>query len=202
MGGQDAPAGIARGDMIGAFENLVPARRLFSRISAARLSAKPLAGYHSQSTARMEGGSANEATFTHHGHRGRVIVSVATTSEPAVLGAISGAIGLANCTATVAFAGRGYLQLLGWVQLVRYSDNAFHFMGASSKWTRLILSGSTSTLRRRTAGMASHPRSSMRPHEKRDFAWIGWLQPLAGDGTPQAVNAARWALCALYCFWP
>ena len=67
-----------------------------------------------------------ELSFTHHGHRGRVIVSVATTSEPAVLGARDGAIGLANCTATVAFAGRGYLQLLGWVQLVRSSDNAFH----------------------------------------------------------------------------
>jgi hypothetical protein len=66
-----------------------------------------------------------ELSFTHHGHRGRVIVSVATTSEPAILGARDGAIGLANCTATVAFAGRGYLQLLGWVQLVRSSDNVF-----------------------------------------------------------------------------
>jgi len=65
-------------------------------------------------------------SFTHHGHHGRVIVSVATTSEPAVLGARDGAIGLANCTATIEFAGRGYLQLLGWVQLVRSSDNAFH----------------------------------------------------------------------------
>jgi hypothetical protein len=67
-----------------------------------------------------------ELSFTHHGHRGRVIVSVATTSDPAVLGQREGAIGLANCTATVAFAGRGYRQLLGWVQLVRSSDNAFH----------------------------------------------------------------------------
>ena len=67
-----------------------------------------------------------EISFTHHGHHGRVIVSVATTSEPAVLGARDGAIGLANCTATIEFAGRGYLQLLGWVQLVRSSDNAFH----------------------------------------------------------------------------
>jgi hypothetical protein len=67
-----------------------------------------------------------ELSFTHHGHRGRVIVSVATTSDPAVLGQREGAIGLANCTATVEFAGRGYLQLLGWIQLVRSSDNAFH----------------------------------------------------------------------------
>jgi hypothetical protein len=62
-------------------------------------------------------------SFTHQGHVGRVTVSVATTSVPAVLGAREGAIDLANCTATIKFAGRGYLQLLGWVQLVRSSDN-------------------------------------------------------------------------------
>ena len=66
-----------------------------------------------------------ELSFTHRGHRGRVVVSVATTLEPAVYGAREGAIGLANCTAAIDFAGRGYLQLFGWVQLVRSSDNAF-----------------------------------------------------------------------------
>ncbi len=66
-----------------------------------------------------------EISFTHQGHRGRVIVSVATTLEPAALGAREGALGLATCTATIEFAGQGYLQLLGWVQLVRSSDNAF-----------------------------------------------------------------------------
>lgn len=50
---------------------------------------------------------------------------MATTPEPALLGASGGAIGLANCVATIEYAGRGYLQLLGWVQLVRSSDNAF-----------------------------------------------------------------------------
>ena len=74
----------------------------------------------------MEGGSANGAVLHASRSSRRVIVSVATTSEPAVLGARDGAIGLAHCTATVAFAGRGYLQLLGRVQLVRSSDNAFH----------------------------------------------------------------------------
>jgi hypothetical protein len=67
-----------------------------------------------------------ELPFTQQGHRGRVVVSVATTLVPAALGAREGAIDLANCTATIEFAGRGYLQLLGWVQLVRSSDNAFH----------------------------------------------------------------------------
>jgi hypothetical protein len=67
-----------------------------------------------------------EIAFTYQGHRGHVFVSVATTTVPSVLGARDGAIGLANCTATIEFAGRGYLQLLGWIQLVRSDDNAFH----------------------------------------------------------------------------
>ncbi len=63
--------------------------------------------------------------FTHKGHKGRVIVSVAATTAPAVMGARDGSIGLANCTATIEYSGRGYQQLLGWVQLVRSTDNAF-----------------------------------------------------------------------------
>ena len=63
--------------------------------------------------------------FTHQGYKGQVIVSVATTTAPEELGARDGSIGLANCTATIEFAGRGYLQYLGWVQLVRSTDNTF-----------------------------------------------------------------------------
>lgn len=66
-----------------------------------------------------------ELPFTHLGHEGRVLVSVATTVVPTALGARDGAIDLANCTATVEYAGRGYLQLLGWIQLVRSRDNSF-----------------------------------------------------------------------------
>jgi len=66
-----------------------------------------------------------DITFSHQGHKGRVAVSVEKTLVPATLGARDGAVGLANCTATIEFAGLGYLQLLGWVQLVRSSDNAF-----------------------------------------------------------------------------
>jgi hypothetical protein len=66
-----------------------------------------------------------EIPFSHQGHNGRVVVSVEKTIEPARLGARDGAIGLASCTATIEFAGRGYLQLLGWVQLVRSTDNSF-----------------------------------------------------------------------------
>ena len=63
--------------------------------------------------------------FTYQGHAGRVSVSVTTTQEPEILGSRGGSRGLANCTATVEFAGRGYWQLFGWVQLVRSDDNAF-----------------------------------------------------------------------------
>lgn len=67
-----------------------------------------------------------EMSFSHQGYKGRVIVSMATTLAPAALGARKGALGLANCTATIEFAGQGYLRLFGWVQLVRSTDNAFH----------------------------------------------------------------------------
>ncbi len=67
-----------------------------------------------------------ELSFTLYGQRGRVIVSVAPTLAPEILGARKGALDLANCTATIEFSGRGYLQLFGWVQLVNSTDNAFH----------------------------------------------------------------------------
>lgn len=67
-----------------------------------------------------------EIPFTHQGQHGRVVVSVQTTRDPAAVGARAGALGLANCTATIEFSAEGYLALFGWVQLVRSTDNAFH----------------------------------------------------------------------------
>ena len=67
-----------------------------------------------------------EILFIHQDLNGRVIVSVEKTVEPADLGARDGAVDLANCTATIEYAGRGYQQLFGWVQLVRSTDNTFH----------------------------------------------------------------------------
>ena len=64
-----------------------------------------------------------EIKFNHAGYNGRVLVSVEKTLKPSILGAPESAIDLANCTATVEFDGRGYLQLFGWVQLVRSTDN-------------------------------------------------------------------------------
>ena len=66
-----------------------------------------------------------EISFRYQEHDGRVAVSVERTLVPASLGARDGAINLANCKATIEYAGQGYKQLLGWVQLVRSTDNAF-----------------------------------------------------------------------------
>lgn len=67
-----------------------------------------------------------EIPFTHQGQTGRIVVSVQATRDPTAVGAREGALGLANCTATIEFSAEGYLALLGWVQLVRSTDNAFH----------------------------------------------------------------------------
>jgi hypothetical protein len=67
-----------------------------------------------------------EIPFTHQGYQGRVIVTLETTLAPSVLGAPESALGLANCKATIEFTARGYLGLLGWVQLVCSTDNSFH----------------------------------------------------------------------------
>jgi hypothetical protein len=67
-----------------------------------------------------------EIPFIHHDRPGRVIVILETTLEPASLGVWDGALGLANCKATIEFSAGGYLGLLGWVQLVRSTDNIFH----------------------------------------------------------------------------
>ena len=66
-----------------------------------------------------------EIPFSYHGHKGRVVVSVEQTIAPPSLGARDGALGLANCTGTIEYAGRGYQQLFGWVQLVCSTDNVF-----------------------------------------------------------------------------
>ena len=66
-----------------------------------------------------------EIPFRYLDHEGRLIVSVETTLEPSMLGARDGAMNLANCRATIDFSGKGYLQLFGWVQLVRSTDNVF-----------------------------------------------------------------------------
>ena len=67
-----------------------------------------------------------EIPFTHRGHTGRVIVTVEQTLSPEILGLGQSARGFANCKAMIEFSAHGYLALLGWVQLVRSTDNTFH----------------------------------------------------------------------------
>ena len=114
-----------------------------------------------------------EIPFTHQGHQGRVIVTLETTREPAILGVWDGALGLANCKAAIEFSAGGYLGLLDGFNLC--APPTILFMGASSKWILLILSGFTNALRCRTAGMASRRRSSTRHHGKNGFNLIGSL---------------------------
>lgn len=67
-----------------------------------------------------------EILFSHQGYQGRVLVTVERTLSPATLGVGENALGLAHCKATIDFPAGGYLGLLGWVQLVRSTDNASH----------------------------------------------------------------------------
>ena len=52
-------------------------------------------------------------------------MTVEQTLSPATLGVGENALGFAHCKATIDFPAGGYLGLLGWVQLVRSTDNAF-----------------------------------------------------------------------------
>jgi hypothetical protein len=54
---------------------------------------------------------------------GRVVVFVQRTTRAEIIGADEGALGLANCKASIEYSANGYLSLLGWVQLVRSTDN-------------------------------------------------------------------------------
>jgi hypothetical protein len=57
------------------------------------------------------------------GRDGSVEITVDVTTDPAAWGASPGAAGLPHCQATVDYPGKGYDALLGWVQLVRSTDN-------------------------------------------------------------------------------
>src|SRR6266487_102415 len=55
---------------------------------------------------------------------GSIDITVDTSREPRDLGAPPDAVGLAHCQATITYTGKGYTSLLGWIQLVRSTDNA------------------------------------------------------------------------------
>jgi hypothetical protein len=62
--------------------------------------------------------------FVWQENRGTVDVECRINDDPDGLGCFEGADGLPACTATVTFPHLGYRSMLGWVQLVRSTDNA------------------------------------------------------------------------------
>jgi hypothetical protein len=62
--------------------------------------------------------------FSLRGVPGSVDVAVEPNTDPEVLGCPTFARGFPVCTATVTYAEKGYKAALGWVQLVRSTDNA------------------------------------------------------------------------------
>lgn len=80
--------------------------------------------------------------FTHAGLHGTVRVDVAATDDPTALGAWPQAAGLPHCEAAVDFPGRGYTARLGWVQLVRSTDN--HSGGTAFEMDPLEILGEVS----------------------------------------------------------
>ena len=64
-----------------------------------------------------------EIRFVHLGERGRVFVICEPNDDPVVVGKGVEGRGFPMCTATIDFPGRGYRSMLGWIQLVRSTDN-------------------------------------------------------------------------------
>jgi hypothetical protein len=95
----------------------VPARRLTAYASVTVLG-RPYRRSDRDSVAGML------LPFSLRGNPGRVSVAVDATRSPNDLGAAQGAMGLAHCHATIDYAGRGYAGLMGWIQLVRSTDNS------------------------------------------------------------------------------
>jgi hypothetical protein len=61
--------------------------------------------------------------FTLRDAAGSVVVQLEPNADPATVGARSSARGFPVCTATVTYEAGGYLAALGWIQLVRSTDN-------------------------------------------------------------------------------
>ncbi len=62
--------------------------------------------------------------FALRGLAGDVDVTLDITQDPGDWGAMPEAIGLPHCQAVIDYPARGYAAMLGWVQLVRSTDNA------------------------------------------------------------------------------
>ena len=75
-----------------------------------------------QNAAVGANGRSLDAPFVWQGQRGTVHVECVPNRDPAFWGCWS-PIGFAVCTATVDYPAHGYRSMLGWVQLVRSTDN-------------------------------------------------------------------------------
>jgi hypothetical protein len=60
--------------------------------------------------------------FTLRGLPGSLDVTLAPNEDPEALGCRPGTTGFPVCTATLSYAGCGYLGTMGWIQLVRSTD--------------------------------------------------------------------------------
>ncbi|MEU4626937.1 hypothetical protein AB0G04_44075 [Actinoplanes sp. NPDC023801] len=61
--------------------------------------------------------------FSLRGIRGAIDITIDVTRDPEDVGASPGAVGLPHCRATIEYPGKGYDSLMGWVQMVRSTDN-------------------------------------------------------------------------------
>ncbi|MEV4282434.1 hypothetical protein [Actinoplanes xinjiangensis] len=61
--------------------------------------------------------------FSLRGIPGTIDVTVDVTRDPDELGASPGAVGLPHCHATIDHPAKGYAGLMGWIQMVRSTDN-------------------------------------------------------------------------------
>jgi hypothetical protein len=65
-----------------------------------------------------------EIDFVHDDLLGRVSIWCEPNDDPVAVGKPKDARGFPVCSATIDYPGRGYRSLLGWIQLVRSTDNA------------------------------------------------------------------------------
>jgi hypothetical protein len=61
--------------------------------------------------------------FSLRGIRGAIDITVDVTRDPKDVGASPGAVGLPHCHAAIEYPGKGYDSLMGWIQMVRSTDN-------------------------------------------------------------------------------
>jgi hypothetical protein len=114
--------------------------------------------------------------FTLRNLPGWVEVTLESNHDPGAVGAEPTARDFPVCTATIAYRGRGYLAALGWIQLVRSTDNA-------SGGTQFELDPYT------PLGRSSHP-----------FCWFGFCPTLFDAPVRDSRAPLEWTAHSFVCF--